>query len=89
MIYPNAIKFAILPIWRADAKSGKQKYEGSLDEACEFIAETASKYGFHIIDARPFLPQCPEFFWDGRLHPNDLGFADYAKGLIAEIEKYI
>ena len=89
LIYPKALKFAILPIWRADAKSGKQKYEGSLDEACEFIAETASKYGFKIIDARPFLPQSPEFFWDGRLHPNDLGFADYASGVIKEIEKYL
>jgi len=88
-IYADAQKFAILPIWRADSKSGKQKYEGSLDEACAFIAETASKNGFHIIDARPFLPQCSEFFWDGRLHPNDLGFAEYAAGLIAEMEKYI
>ncbi|MBR6577355.1 MAG: SGNH/GDSL hydrolase family protein [Clostridia bacterium] len=88
-IYADAKKFAILPIWRADAKSGKQKYEGSLDEACEFIAETASKNGFRIIDARPFLPQCSKFFWDGRLHPNDLGFSEYAGGLIAEMEKYI
>ena len=88
-IYPDALKFAILPLWRADARSGKQKYEGSLDEACEFIAETASKYGFRIIDGRPFMPQSPEFFWDGRLHPNDLGFAEYASGVIAEIEKYI
>ena len=89
LIYPRALRFAILPIWRADAKSGKQKYEGSLDEACNFIAETASKYGFKIIDARPFLPQTPEFFWDGRLHPNDLGFADYASGVIKEIEKFL
>ena len=89
LIYPRALRFAILPIWRADAKSGKQKYEGSLDEACEFIAETASKYGFKIIDARPFLPQTPEFFWDGRLHPNDLGFANYASGVIKEIEKFL
>ena len=88
-IYPDALKFAILPLWRADARSGKQKYEGSLDEACAFIAETASKYGFRIIDGRPFMPQSPEFFWDGRLHPNDLGFAEYAAGVIAELEKYI
>ena len=87
--YPNALKFAVLPLWRADAKSGKQKYEGSLDEACEFIAETAKKNGFTIIDGRPFMPQTPEFFWDGRLHPNDLGFAEYAAGMIAEIEKYL
>ena len=89
LIYPRALRFAILPIWRADARSGKQKYEGSLDEACNFIAETALKYGFKIIDARPFMPQSPEFFWDGRLHPNDLGFADYAAGVIKEIEKYL
>lgn len=88
-IYADAHKFAILPLWRADAKSGKQKYEGSLDEACEFIAETARKNGFTVIDGRPFMPQCPQFFWDGRLHPNDLGFAEYAAGVIAEIEKYI
>ncbi len=87
--YPEAKKFAILPIWRADAKSGKQKYEGSLDEACEFIAETAQKHGFIVIDARPFMPQAPEFYWDSRLHPNDLGFAEYAAGVIAEMEKNI
>ena len=88
-IYADAKKFAILPLWRADAKSGKQKYEGSLDEACEFIREVAEKNGFIVIDGRPFMPQCPEFFWDGRLHPNDLGFAEYAAGVIAEIEKHI
>ncbi len=88
-IWPDALKLAILPIWRADAKSGKQKYDGTLDEACEFIAETAAKYGFKIIDARPFMPQTPEFFWDGRLHPNDLGFAEYASGVVREIEKYL
>ena len=88
-IYADAHKFAVLPLWRADAKSGKQKYEGSLDEACEFIREVAEKNGFIIIDGRPFMPQCPEFFWDGRLHPNDLGFAEYAAGVIAEIEKHI
>ena len=88
-IYADAKKFAILPLWRADAKSGKQKYEGSLDEACEFIAEVAKKNGFIVIDGRPFMPQCPQFFWDGRLHPNDLGFAEYAAGLIAEMEKHI
>ena len=70
-------------------KSGKQKYEGSLDEACEFIREVAEKNDFIIIDGRPFMPQCPEFFWDGRLHPNDLGFAEYAAGVISEIEKHI
>jgi len=88
-IYPNAKKFALLPIWRADSKSGKQKYEGSFDEACEFIAKTAEKNGFTVIDCRTFMPQSPEFFWDGRLHPNDLGFAEYASHLIAEIEKHI
>lgn len=88
-IYPNALKFALLPIWRGDAKTGKQKYEGSFDDACDFISDTAKKHGFNVIDCRPFMPQSPEFFWDGRLHPNDLGFAEYASCLIAEIEKYL
>jgi hypothetical protein len=35
------------------------------------------------------MPRSPEFFWDGRVHPNDLGFADYASGVIKEIEKYL
>ena len=88
-IYPDSLRFALLPIWRGDAKSGKQKYEGTLDEACDFIAETAKKYGCTVIDCRPFMPQNPAFFWDGRLHPNDLGFSEYAAGLNAEIEKYL
>ena len=88
-IYPDSLRFALLPIWRGDAKSGKQKYEGTLDDACDFIAETAKKYGCTVIDCRPFMPQNPAFFWDGRLHPNDLGFSEYAAGLNAEIEKYL
>lgn len=89
LIYPRALRFALLPIWRADEASGKQKYEGSFDDACAFIAQSAEKHGFTVIDGRGFMPRSPEFYWDGRLHPNDLGFAEYAQCLIAELEKYI
>ena len=88
-IYPNAEKFAILPIWRADGKRIPVKFEGTFDEACDFIEARAIENGFHVIDGRYLIPRDPAFYWDSRLHPNDMGFGEYAAGLITEIEKYV
>lgn len=34
-------------------------------------------------------PHCTDFYSDGYLHPNDLGFTQYAENLCNEIRKYI
>ena len=44
------------------------------------------KYGFTVIDGKDLVPHSPVYFIDG-LHPNDAGYAIYAKNLIAELDK--
>ena len=56
---------------------------------CDFIEAKALENGFHVIDGRYLIPRDPSFYWDSRLHPNDMGFGEYAAGLITEIEKYV
>ena len=87
-IYPNVPKFMILPLWRGDFRAQK-KFEGTFGEASLYIREKAESLGFIVFDGWNYLPHIPEFFLDERLHPNDMGFAEYASGLISDIEQYI
>ncbi len=86
--YPETKKFMILPLWRGDYKA-KRKYEGTFGEACTYIRNKAESLGFIVFDGWNYLPHVPDFFFDERLHPNDMGFAEYANGLISDIEQYI
>ena len=36
-----------------------------------------------------FVPHLPDFFSDGYLHPNDLGFGCYAKALLSDLKKHL
>ena len=76
-IYPDTPVVALLPIWRGenDEKPCTKK------EIAEITREIAESYGAHVVDAYPFVPHLPDFFGEGRLHPNDLGFASYADGV--------
>ncbi len=88
-LYPDAKRFALLPIWRADDNRVPKNYGGTFGEASEYIRNAAKENGFIPLDAWFYVPHSPEFYSDKYLHPNDLGFADYARGLIEDIEKYI
>ena len=88
-MYADAKRFALLPIWRADDARIPKNYGGSFGEASEYLRGAAKENGFIPLDAWFYVPHAPEFYSDKYLHPNDLGFADYANGLIADIEKYI
>ena len=87
-IYPNTVKFMVLPLWRGDYKA-KKKFEGTFGEASTYIRNKAEELGYIVFDGWNYLPHVPDFFSDERLHPNDMGFAEYASGLIADIEQYI
>ena len=88
-MYKDAKRFALLPIWRADDHRIPKNYGGSFGEASEYLRNAAKENGFNPLDAWFYVPHSPEFYSDKYLHPNDLGFADYANGLIADIDKYI
>lgn len=85
-IYPNVPILDIVPIWRADKNEDRPcKFE---DVRQTIIKEASSYDNVYIVDAYKFVPHLPEFFGDGRLHPNDLGFASYADGVANAIRKF-
>ena len=79
--------FSITPVWRADFDRKPSPY--SFADCCELFKEEAQKRGIKVIDGVKLTPHLPEFYADGFLHPNDLGFTVYGMNLSAEIQKYL
>ena len=69
----------ITPIWRQDWQ--KPKTCGSFAQCRETIRLAAEELGLQVIDGWELMPHFPEFMADP-VHPNDLGFAQYAKNLL-------
>ncbi len=86
--YPNAKIFAITPIWRANPE--RITDVGEFFYVRDFIQKIAADLpNVTVIDGYDFVPHDPAYFGDLRVHPNDKGFAHYAKNLYAEIKKYL
>lgn len=52
--------------------------EAGLDD---FFGKTFASAGVRILSGYNLVPHLPEFFSDGRLHPNDLGFGIFSQNL--------
>lgn len=86
-IYKNKKLFYVTPIWRAD---GEDVYAaGTHMDVCRIIAEEAENHGFTVINGYSLVPHDTALFADGFLHPNDAGFAHYARNLIAALDTYL
>ena len=85
--YPRAKIVIISPIWRLNFDKvtafGSPAYtvHDVIAEAVEGIPSLTLVRGWNLV------PQLPEFFADGYLHPNDEGFSSYAENLYLEIKK--
>lgn len=79
-LYSNAEVNVILPIWRKD-KDIHPERKFSFNEVSNIIRETAEKYNFNVVDGIDFIPQIEKLYWDGYLHPNEIGFLFYADSL--------
>lgn len=77
--------FGISPIWRADTAQNKPM--GSFEECCDIVKDEIKKHNMILIEGEKMVPHLPEFFDDGFLHPNDIGFGIYTQNLVAEIVK--
>ena len=85
--YAAARIFVIAPIWRADWDRETcmgLPLRALYGRLCDY---TAAYPNVTVIDAWNFVPHLPAFFGDGRLHPNDLGMADYAERVYCEMIK--
>lgn len=86
-LYPHSKVFCISPIWRADGD--RPRATGTLDDCREVIIHEAQKHGFVHIDGYSLVPHMTEYFQDGYLHPNDLGFALYGENLLRQLQHYL
>jgi lysophospholipase L1-like esterase len=85
-LYPNAKIISLAPIVRLDYN--RETKVGTFDYIAKKFNEIAKKIpNMIVVDCFPFLPKEKEMFLDLRLHPNNVGFSYYAKGIIAELEK--
>ncbi|MBQ8894576.1 MAG: SGNH/GDSL hydrolase family protein [Clostridia bacterium] len=82
--YPKAKVYCIAPIFRFDL--AKERKMGSWPECRALIQQEIAKRGFQLIDGYDLVPHLDYFFADA-VHPNDIGFAEYAKNLIKNLEK--
>ncbi len=82
-LYPASRIIYISPLYRGD--NSRITSLGSFDEAVGCFTEVARGFGADIIDGVKLIPHDSAVFEDKYLHPNDLGFTQYAKALIAEL----
>lgn len=78
--YPGVPTFQILPIWRTDLEEVFPN-AGDFMECRQLLAQLASAEGITALDNYELVPHDTDLFADGYLHPNDEGFAFYARNL--------
>lgn len=83
--YNNKKIFGISPIWRADTEQDKPM--GSFEDCCDIVKDEIRKHGMILIEGEYMVPHLTDFYDDGFLHPNDVGFGIYTANLIAEMMK--
>lgn len=83
VLYPKARIFYISPIWRGDINATKPC--GKFYDAVEPLKAIAKDAGATVIDGVNLIPHDTGVFSDKRLHPNDLGFTQYARALKKEL----
>lgn len=76
-IFPQEPVTVITPTWRGEYGDDAQ-YAQKLDAVRGLIGREAEKYRCRVVDGFRLVPHLPEYFGDGYLHPNDLGFSQYA-----------
>ena len=88
-LYPNAKIFAITPICRLNVNY-KTAFDAPISRVGELITELCADLpNVTVINGWNFTPALKEFYSDGYLHPNDLGFGLYAQNLYRAIKRYI
>ena len=79
LVYGGARIFAVTPPWRRDAHIDRAM--GSFDLCRETIRAAAQRQGIAVLDGYALYPHRDEFMADD-VHPNDLGFGQYAANLM-------
>lgn len=87
--HPEAKIFVILPIWRGTQNDQRNGY-GTLEDYRNLLREEAKQFPrITVIEGENLVPHHGDFFMPDLLHPNALGFTQYAKNLWNEIKKHL
>ena len=81
--------FVLLPIWRSTQNDSRNGY-GTLENYRELLRSEMKEYPqITVIEGENLVPHHPDFFMPDLLHPNALGFTQYARTLSAELKKHL
>lgn len=86
-LYPKAKIIYISPLWRADENDARS--DVSFREHCDRLIAIARAHGIFTVDGRTLTPHVTSMYHDECLHPNDLGFTQYARTLVKAIKNAI
>ena len=83
-LYPDKPIVAVTPVFCMRLKTDKALAD-RFDVVRELIKVEAGKNGVRVIDGDPLVPHTAKFFNEDGVHPNDLGFMQYALNLMAQM----
>ena len=87
--HPDAKIFVLLPIWR-DRQDDQRNGYGTLEDYRNLLREETKKFPrITVIEGEDLVPHHGDFFMPDLLHPNALGFTQYAKNLWNELKKHL
>lgn len=85
--YPEAKKFALTPIWFIPTREVKF---GPFENVEKTIRKVVGEFPEVIlIHGWDFVPHDPDYYGDGRLHPNAKGFDEYYRNLTNALKPYM
>ena len=88
--YPNTKKFALTPIWFKPTREVAFGPYAEFDTIEKTICKVMKEFPeVTVLRGWDFVPHDPEYFGDGRLHPNDKGFDAYYQNLLKALEPYM
>lgn len=83
-LYPEKPITAVTPVYSMRLKTDSA-LAGRFDAVRTLIKTEATKNNVRVIDGDPLVPHTPKFFNEDGVHPNDLGFLQYALQLTAQL----
>ena len=83
-LYPRQKIAAVTPIWNTRF-TGEPGYAQKAEAIRVWIRESCEKWDIQVLDGNAMVPHSRNFFNEDGLHPNDLGFQCYARGVLRQL----
>ena len=84
-LYPHTpIAAVVCPIWNTRF-SGEPGYQERAEHIRACIRQACNRWEILPIEGDPLVPHVRSYFNEDGLHPNDLGFQSYARGVLRQL----